>query len=143
MAAYNKFNQFVEDLGLGVHDLDTDDLQIYLSNTAPSASADRIKSELAEIATGNGYTGPVSLTGVTAAHTTGTFKLDANNVTITASGGSISTFQYAILMNNTAVSAIGADPLIAWWDYGSAIDLANGESVTITFDDTNGIFLLS
>jgi hypothetical protein len=33
--------------------------------------------------------------------------------------------------------------LIAWWDNGSAIDLADGESVTIDFDDANGVYTMS
>lgn len=38
MASYNKFNQFVEDLGRKVHNLNADTLKIALSNSAPSAS---------------------------------------------------------------------------------------------------------
>ncbi len=58
MASFFKFNRFVTDLALGVHNLDTGALKIYLSNAAPSASADSVKADMAEIATGNGYTGP-------------------------------------------------------------------------------------
>ena len=38
MVAYNKFDQFPEDLGAGVHDLEAagDTLKIYASNAAPS-----------------------------------------------------------------------------------------------------------
>ena len=59
MASFNKFYQFVEDLSKKVHDLYNDQLEIYLSNATPSASADAVKADLAEISTGNGYTDPV------------------------------------------------------------------------------------
>lgn len=61
MAAYNKFEQFVEDLGVKVHDLNSDTLKVYLTNTAPSASADAIKTDLAEITNEHGYTAPVDV----------------------------------------------------------------------------------
>lgn len=53
MAVFNKFNRFVTDLALGVHNLDTGLLKIYLSNTQPLAT-NTIKANIAEIATGNG-----------------------------------------------------------------------------------------
>ncbi len=56
MASFNKFNQFAEDLGLGVHNLNTDTLKVYLTNAAPDAAADLVKADLAEISAGNGYT---------------------------------------------------------------------------------------
>ena len=39
MAAFNKFNQFVEDLAKGVHNLDTGALKVLLTNTAPVAGS--------------------------------------------------------------------------------------------------------
>jgi len=52
-------------------------------------------------------------------------------VTWTASGGSIGPFRYVVLYNDTQTSP--ADPLIAWWDYGSAVTLADGESFVVDF----------
>jgi hypothetical protein len=139
MASFNKFNQFVEDLGLGVHNLNTGTLNVYLSNAAPSASGDAIKSDLAEISTGNGYTGPVD-TQNTFAESSGTATLTGTKVVITASG-SVGPFQYVALYNDTPTSP--ADPLIGWWDYGSALTLANGETFSIKFNnsDTTGTIL--
>ena len=56
MATYNKFNNFVKDLAEKKHDLNADQLNVYLSNAVPSATLDFVKADLAEIGTGNGYT---------------------------------------------------------------------------------------
>jgi hypothetical protein len=126
MAAFNKFQQFVEDLGLAVHNLNTGTLNIYLSNAAPSASADAVKTDMAEITNQNGYTAPVD-TQNTWAETGGTATLTGTAITITASGA-VGPFQYVVLYNDTPTSP--ADPLIGWWDYGSAVTLASGETFT-------------
>ena len=140
MATYNKFQDFVEQLGLGKHNLNTDVLNVYLSNATPSASLDAIKTDLAEITNQNGYTAPVD-TQNTWAEATGTGTLTGTKVVITASGGTVGPFQYVVLYNDTQTSPV--DPLIAWWDYGSAITLNAGESFSIKFNnsDTTGSIL--
>src|ERR1044072_7166252 len=100
MASFNKFNQFVEDLANGVHNLGSDTLKVYLSNTTPDAAADAIKADLAEISTGNGYTGPVD-TQNTGAESGGTYTLTGTKVVVTASGGSVGPFRYVPLYNDT------------------------------------------
>jgi hypothetical protein len=62
-------------------------------------------------------------------------------VVFTASGGSIGPFRYAVLYDDTPTSP--ADPLVSWWDYGSSITLASGETFTVDFDATNGIFQIT
>jgi len=131
MVAYNKFDIFVEDLMDKVHQLiNTEDLfEIYLSNTAPVAT-NTLKANIAEITLENGYTGAEDITAA-GSRATGTYTLGATDVVITASGGTIGPFQYVILFNET--SATPLDPLIAWWDRGSALTLQNGESFTVDF----------
>jgi len=131
MVAYNKFEDFVNRLGIGkVHDLNADQIEVYLSNAAPSASLDTVKADLAEIATGFGYTGPQDTTN-TASETTGTLTVVGVDVIVTASGGTVGPFRYVVLMNTTPASPL--DPLIAWWDHGSAVTLNAGESFTVDF----------
>lgn len=129
MASFNKFETFAGDLGTGVHDLNGDTLNVYLSNATPSTSADSIKTDLAEISTGNGYTGPEDTTNAFS-ESSGTGTLTGTDVTINASG-SVGAFRYVVLYNDTPTSPV--DPLIGWWDYGSGITLANGESFTVDF----------
>lgn len=143
MASFVKFQAFVEHLAEKVHNLGADTLKILLTDDAPSAAADAVKADLtSELAGGNGYTAgghAVTITG--SAQTSGTYKLTGNDVTITASGGPIGPFRYAVLYNDTPSSP--ADPLIGYWDRGSSITLADGDSVTIDLDATNGILQLA
>ena len=132
MVAYNKFQQFVEDMGKGVHQLHAagHTLKAYLSNAAPSASLDAIKTDLAEITNENGYTAPVDIQN-DYTESGGTGTLTGVDIVITASGGTVGPFRYVAIYNDDPVSPV--DPLVCWWDYGSSITLQNGESFTIDF----------
>lgn len=144
MATFNKFNVFVEDLTREKHNLNTaggggDTLKILLTNAAPVAT-NTVKANLTEISAGNGYSaGGPAVTISSSGQTSGTFKMVLDDVTITASGGSIGPFRYFALYNDTEA----ADALIGWWDYGSSVTLANGESITVDFSATNGAIQIS
>ena len=141
MPAYNKFNEFVQDLANKAHNLGSDTLKVMLTNTAPTA-ANAVKADITEIAAGNGYTaGGTAVTVTSSAQTGGTYKLMGNAVVFTASGGSIGPFRYAVLYNSTQAAPAG--PLIGWWDYGSSITLNTGETFTVSMDAVNGILSLA
>ncbi len=141
MAAFNKFNSFVEHVAEKVHNLQSDTIKVVLTNTAPVAG-NTILSDLTQISNGNGYTtGGTAATVSSSAQTSGTYKLVLADVTFTASGGSIGPFRYAAIYNDTPTSP--ADPLIGWYDYGSSITLADGESFVVDFDGTNGVLTLA
>ncbi len=129
MAVFARFNIFSEDLAEKVHDLNADTLRVYLTNTAPDAAADAVKTDLAEISTGNGYTGPVDTQNATS-RASGVTSVTGVDVVVTASGA-VGPFRYVVLYNDTPTSP--ADPLIGSWDYGSAITLASGETFTVDF----------
>ena len=137
MAAFNKFNSFVEALAEKVHNLGADTLKVMLTNSAPVAS-NTVKANLTEISAGNGYTaGGHTINISSSSQTSGTYKLVVADVTISASGA-VGPFRYAVIYNDTATN----DELIGWYDYASSISLANGESFTIDFDPTNGLLQL-
>lgn len=148
MAAYNKFNQFVEDLAKKKHDLSADSLKLGLTNTSPNAadtvvdtttSPDTVKatSNAVELAAGNGYLeGGQALTITTSSQAAGTFTLAANQIVWTASGGTVGPFRYPYLYNNTG-GAAATRPVISWWDYGSSITLNDGETFTVKFNNAN------
>lgn len=129
MAAFNKIENFVEDLAKKVHNLHADTINVYLSNAAPNAATNLVKADVAEISTGSGYTGPVD-TQNTVSRSGGTVSVLGTDVVITASGA-VGPFRYVMLYNDTPTSP--ADPLIGWWDYASSISLASGETFTVDF----------
>lgn len=139
MASFVKFNSFIEKLGRGAINLNSDTLKVALTNTAPTVATDDELADITQIANGNGYTTGGTAVGSNAySQTSGTGKLTGNDVVFTASG-SMGPFRYAVLYDDTATG----DPLIAYWDYGSSVTLASGETFTVDFDATNGILQLS
>jgi hypothetical protein len=142
MAAYTKYNQFVEDLCRKVHNLDTDTLKIALTNTPPNAATHTVLADITEIGPGNGYTaGGNTATFASGAQTSGTFKLVVADVTFTATGGNMNAFRYAVLYNATPSSPL--KPLIAYWDYGTNIIITSGNSFTVDLDQVGGVFTLA
>jgi hypothetical protein len=137
LASFNKFNQFVEDLAEKVHNLGSDQLKIALSNTAPAA-ANAVLADITEIS----YTNLSSrlVTTSSSAQSSGTYKLVLADLVLTASGA-VGPFRYVVLYNDTPTSP--ADPLIGYYDYGSSISLANGETFTIDFDGSAGALTLA
>lgn len=132
MAAFNKFNDFAEQLGLKKIDLNADTLKVFLTNTAPVAT-DTAFGTPAEITAGNGYTaGGADATGVWSESPAGTGSLAGTDIVWTASGGTIGPFRYAVLYDDTSTTK----HLIGWWDYGSSITLNSGETFTVDFGST-------
>ena len=144
MASFNKFNQFVADLASGVHQLQTGTthvLKVALTNTAPT-SANAVLADITQVANGNGYTtGGISVGTITGAQTSGTFKLTGGTDPVWTASGAGFTARYAVIYNDTPTSP--AKPLIGWWDYGSSVTLAAGETFTVDLDQTNGILTLA
>jgi len=138
MAVFNKFNSFVEALSEKVHNLGSDTLTVALtaSANAPVATNTQL-SNLTQIS----YTNLSSrvLTTSSSSQTSGTYKLVIADLTLTASGGAVAPFRYVVIYNDTATN----DELIGWFDYGSDLTLANGESLTLDFDATNGLLQLA
>ena len=131
MAAFNFFDAFTEHMAEKVHNLGSDTLTIALCNAAnaPSASADAVLADIVQVS----YTNLSSrvLTTSSSAQTAGDYALTLADLTLTASGGSVAAFRYIVVYNDTPTSP--ADPLIGWYDYGSDLTLASGESLLIDF----------
>lgn len=125
MATYNKFQDFAEQVYKGVHVFGTHTLKVALTNSAPVAT-NTILANITQISAGNGYTtGGEAVANVTATESSGTLTVAGDEVTWTASGGTVGPFKYVVLYNDTATN----DPLIAWWEYpGSALTLQAGET---------------
>ena len=140
MASFTKLNGFVEHLAEKVHNLGSDQLAVALTNTAPGsestpptgATGTNILGNLTQIT----YTNLSSrnLTTSASAQSSGTYSLSVNDLVLTASGGSVGPFRYVYIYNDTPTSP--ADPLIGYYDYGSSVTLADGETFTIDFGST-------
>jgi len=142
MAAFVKFDCFVENLAEKVHNLGADTLKAALTNTAPTAASDTVWNSATTApppAAANGYTtGGNTLSVTSSAQTSGTYKLVITDSVFTASGGSIGPFRYVIIYNSTASNAV-----IGYYDYGSSITLATGETFTIDFDGSAGVLTIA
>ena len=139
MATFTKFNPLVEALAEGVHNWQTNTLAIALTASAPSA-ANGVLGDITQISYTNiqdGTTTGRNVSGVTSSQTSGVYTLDATDLVLTATG-TVPTFRYLVLYNDTAAS----DPLIGYYDYGTTVNLLNGETFTIVWDPT-GILTLT
>jgi hypothetical protein len=139
MATFTKFNPLVEALAEGVHNWQTNTLAIALTASAPSA-ANGVLGDITQISYTNiqdGTTTGRNVSGVTSSQTSGIYTLDATDLVLTATG-TVPAFRYLVLYNDTAAS----DPLIGYYDYGTTVNLLNGETFTIVWDPT-GILTLT
>ena len=125
-------------------DLDSDSLKIALSNTDPTSGTDvtadgnGVLANIVEIS----YTNLSNrdLANVSSTQTSGTYKLTADDKVLTASGGSVAAFRYVVVYNDTPTSP--ADPIIGYYDYGSALTLNDGDTFTVDIG-TNGLFTVA
>ena len=145
MASFVKINDFVANAVENM-DLESDQLVIALSNTAPSSESSNPTAD------DNGILGNVTqisysnlssrnLTTSSSGQTGGVYKLVLADLTLTASGGSVAAFRYIYIYNDTVTSP--ADPLIGYYDYGSSLTLNDGDTFTIDFSPSNGVIQLT
>jgi hypothetical protein len=138
MASATKYQQFIEDLGKKVHNLDADTLKLMLVNSAPT-NTHAVKLDLTEISAGNGYAaGGQSVDSLDYEQVTGTASLVIADEVFTASGGPFAAARTVVLYNDTPTSP--ADPLIMAWDYGSSWTLADTETMTVDVTSNIGTF---
>jgi len=137
MATYTKFQDFSQQLVEGIHDWNAHTFKVALTNTAPvntQTSLDTVTNHPAPAAA-NGYSAGGTATTIATSETTGTTTVTGTQVVFTATAGGIGPFRYAILYNDTATSP--ADTLVAFWDYGSSITLADTETFTVKFNNAS------
>lgn len=137
MASFVKINSFVENLAEGTMNLGSDTLKVALTNTAHTATWD----ELADLTLATGA--PANLDGVTittstSAQTDGTYKLVLTDLVMTATDA-VGPFQYVYIYDDTSTG----DKLIGYYNYGSAVTLASGDTFTVDFDGSNGVFTIA
>ena len=101
MAAYNKFQDYAEQLCKGKHDWSAHTFKVALTNTAPLAT-NTVLADITQIAASGGYTaGGFLLDSVALVESAGTAKVTIADEVITAAGGSMGPFRYFVIYNDT------------------------------------------
>lgn len=132
MATFQKFRQFSEDLGKGVHNFTSDSTCTVTVGLTTNANAPVVTNAVLANITTISYTNLSTrvVTGITWEHTTGTVSMTGNDLVLTASGA-VAAFRWIFLFNDDPTSP--ADPLIAFFDFGSDVTLSSGQTFTVDF----------
>lgn len=148
MAAYQKFQFFVQDLCEAKHNFSVSGgstFKVLLTNGNPDGSQPAATlhnySDIAgiELLSGAGYTtggAPVTITSEAQASGTQKVVASAANPTWTATGN-MGPFRYAVVYNATNGG------LIALFDYGQTVTLNAADTFTVGFDPSNGLFTVA
>jgi hypothetical protein len=142
------FQQFIEDMGNGVHNLDTDAIKLGLIDSVQTPVATSADPRWGAGGTVNFDTNEVTQTGnytaeglditATWSQTTGTGTFDATDVTTwTSNASNPDDARWGIIYNSTAAGK----NCIGWVDLGSAFDMTTGD-LNITWN-ASGIFTVS
>lgn len=159
--AFTKSDSFIADIASGFHRFASDTLKICLTNTAVTSATIRY-NQVTEIAATGGYvTGGFVVQCTNTTYSSGTYRMFLADKVLTAAGAAFPTFRYVVLYNaaqttpvpaqagsavlarSTASGLIGwASPfaILGYYDYGSAVDIPDGQTFTMDFDATNGVF---
>ena len=128
MATFNLVNSFVEACAEKAHNLGSDTLTVALTAAANAPVAtNTVLANLTQVA--YTYCSTRAITTTSSSQTSGTYTLVLQDLTLTASGGAVGPFRYVVIYNDTATN----DELIGWYDYGSEITLAAGETILLDF----------
>jgi len=132
--ALTKIYSFVEKLALQAVNLNGTPT-IALTNTAHTSTWDEL-ADLTQVSYTNLSTRVITITSV--AQTTGTLKATYADLILTASGA-VGPFQYVYIYDDNATG----DPLIGYYDYGSEVTLASGDTFTVNFSAVDGVITIA
>ena len=140
MAAFVKYNAFIDELAKAGHNLATCVYKAALTNTAPGAADTVWNTTVAPApAAGGGYpAGGNTLTTTSAVTTAGVFKLVLVDTVFTATAAGIGPFRYVILYNSSATNK-----LVGYYDNTVSVTLADTETFTVDFDAANGVLTIA
>lgn len=128
MAAFVRYECFSQTLAEKAHNLNTDQLNVALTNAAPNVATHTTLANITDLTTGGGYTAGGADTQNATSRTGAVTSVTGVDITWTAVGATIGPFRYAVLYNATT-----ANNLIGYWDYGSSVTLQIGESFVVDF----------
>ena len=130
-SAFNKFQDFSDQLARGNQSFGSHVFKVALTNTAPVSTQLVFDSAVnaPAPAAASGYAAGVTTISISVS--AGTTTVLGTQVVFTATGGQIGPFRYAILYNDTVTSP--AKPPVGWFDYGASITLNDTETLTVQF----------
>jgi hypothetical protein len=141
------FDQFKEDVGLAIHNLDTATIRLGLVTnvvTPTASTADprwgaggSTNLETNEVTPGGNYADNGPDIAGTYSEAAGTATFDATDVSINQNAGNPTNARWGIIYNDTAAG----NQCIAFLDLGAVIDLTAG-NFTITWN-ASGVFTLA
>lgn len=145
-SSYRKAPSFLNYLGQGDHDLQTDTVKLYLAASGLTSSVAYTKyhattasaSILTEFAEGTGsYTGGGADIGNTWNATGSGYELACtSSMVFTASDNAWAGFRLVGIYNASTATTAGdalTHELVGYWDYGSVVTLTSGDTFTVTF----------
>ena len=135
MSTFTKFLSFTEAVAEKVHNLGSDTLTVALTNTLPE-NTNTVLANITQISYTN--CSARAITTNSSAQTAGTYKLTLTDLVLSATGA-VGPFRYVVIYNDTATN----DELISFFDYGSALTLASGDTFTLDFDAGNGFLTIA
>jgi len=141
------FNQFLQDIGRAVHQLETDTIRFALITNAVTPSATTsdprwgagggTNFDTNEVTAGGNYTAEGGDISATYSQSAGTATFDGTDISIAQHASNPTDARWGIIYNDTATG----NQAIAFLDLGAVIDLTAG-SFTVTWN-ASGIFTLA
>lgn len=138
------YNKAIKKIGAGTINLSTGAFRLALVGSAGNYATSTLSllgSASDQVASGNGYvaTGLALANKVwTVGASAGSYKFDADDIVLTATGGAINSIKAAIII--TSGASAGARHVVAWSQLtSSAFNLASGNTLSIQFA-AGGIF---
>lgn len=122
MVAATEFHSFIEYVNEKAINWQSDTFVLALTSSAPVVT-NTVLADITQISYTNLSSRTLTITA--ASQTSGTYTATCSALVMTASG-SVGPFRYIVLYDDTATG----DPVAAFWDYGSAITMANGDTFT-------------
>jgi len=131
-ATFTPVYALVADVAHKKHNLGSDTLKVALTNTAPTQS-NTVLANITEVS--YTYCSSRTLTISSSGQTSGVYKLVIADLTLTASGGSVGPWQYAVVYNDTATN----DELIGYLTYPASITMYDADTFLLDFSSLNGM----
>ena len=135
MPAFVPVNSALLRITQGVHLFASHTFTVALCNAANApVAANAVLADLTQISYANLSSRALTLTAAETFNTRD-WRVRFADLVLSASGGNVAPFRYAVIYNDTPTSP--ADPLLGWWDYGADVTITDGNSFTLDFTDAN------